>query len=292
MPRKSLEHEMRMTPPPQGGPRAWGADCDHCPLNGRTPVFGDGPPQARLAVLGEAPGGNETDRGIPFIGRSGELLEMVMSKLGWHRTETWVDNAIACMPPGGDMKTFLRQAKKDLKDAYRSPVDCCRPRLFHALGVPRCGTCHKYTEGPEDFRCACTTPIPVESSRKPIPVVAYVGNFALEALHGYQGISEKRGYVDWNGRTADRPIAGQHHNGENLDVNNWLRRYAPRPWTTTRPDEQPAQSSEAPPTSKSAKTLKASTRRSPSGSASGRKSSAAQPASSSSQRARTRGKPP
>lgn len=287
MPRKGLEHEMRMTPPPKGGPRAWGADCDHCPLAGRTPVFGDGPPQARLAVLGEAPGGNETDRGIPFIGRSGELLEAVLAKLGWHRTETWVDNAVACMPPGGDMKAFLRQAKRDLGDAYRSPVDCCRPRLFHALNVPMCTNCHRYVKGPENFRCTCEHSMPADQKRAPIESVAYVGNFALEALHGYQGISEKRGYVDWNGRPEQRPIAGQGHNGEKLDARDWLALYAAQPWTTTRLDETPAPSSVPQETSKTAKAP-----RSRSGSVSGRKSNGAQHVSSSSRPARSRGKPP
>lgn len=250
------EDTPRITAEPKGGPRAWGADCDHCPLYGRRPVFGDGQVGATLAIIGEAPGGQETDRGRPFIGRSGELLELLLAKLGTHRTHIWVDNAIACMPPDGDMKAFLRQAKKELGDRFRQPVDCCRPRLFHALGVPLCAVCHKYLHGPETFRCACETPAP--TTRKdypPIGVSLYVGNFALESLHGHQGITAKRGYVDWNGRPADRPVPGQGHNGPQLTVKAWLTKFVDEakkaePWTTTKPADAPEASSAKPVTSK------------------------------------------
>jgi uracil-DNA glycosylase len=281
MPRRP-DLQLRMTPIPKGGPRAWGARCDECPLNGRTPVFGDGSPNAKLAVIGEAPGGQETDRGIPFIGRSGELLELLLSKLGWHRPEIFIDNAVACMPPEGDMKGFLQKAKKELKDAFRSPVDCCRPRLFHALGVPICAGCHRYVEGPPQVRCTCATPLPTEQKgRRSIPVAIYVGNFALDALHGYQGISEKRGYVDWNGRDESRPIAhGGKHNGTKLDVKAWLTRYASTPWTdTTKPEDKlDASSAPQPTSSRRKKALPSSV----SASASGSRSKGRRPASSSS----------
>lgn len=276
------EADLRVTPVPKGGPQAWGADCPNCPLYGRKPVFGDGLVGAKLAIIGEAPGGQETDRGKPFIGRSGELLELVLAKTGTHRTHVWIDNAIACMPPDGDMKAFLRQAKKELGDRFRQPVDCCRPRLFHALGVPRCAGCHKYVEGPEDFRCSCEHPLPTpQKDRSPIPVVGYVGNFALESLHGYQGISAKRGYVDWAGRPTERPIPGQGHNGDRLDVKSWLTEFVDKAkkdtWTTTKPDDAPAPSSGKPATSRKRKGNP-----SPSASASGAKPSAPRRASSSS----------
>lgn len=273
------DDNVRQQPVPRGGPRAMGADCDNCPLNGKRPVFGDGPKDFTWAIVGEAPGRNESDRGIPFIGQSGELLELLLQHIGTSRASVFIDNAVACMPPDGDMKNFLRAAKKDLGDAYRSPVDCCRPRLFNALKVPRCAACRKWLHGPEALRCACKTPIIPTNATKP-PVVLYVGNFAMEALHGHQGISEKRGYVDWAGLRKHRPVPGQEPNGKRLPAKQWLEKYA---CSTPTPAVQPAPSSAAAPTSKSAKA------RSRVASASGSKSRGGTTDSSSSQQ-RTRGK--
>lgn len=181
-------------------PRDWGARCDVCPLKGSKPVYGDGNRRASLAIIGEAPGREEVQVGIPFVGASGNYLENLLGRLEVSRTEVWVDNAIACFPPGGDLDAYLQRAKKEGKEAkleWHHPVDCCRPRLFRALGIPPCKLCGKWLSGPDALVCRCPKPLPVTWSHHPeVPSVVAAGNAALRSLLGVTGITERRGYVE------------------------------------------------------------------------------------------------
>lgn len=186
-------------------PREWGAKCDSCPLKGATPVWGDGPRDAVLAFVGEAPGRDEVSIGLPFVGRSGQTWENWLSRHNLNRRQVWVDNAIMCFPPGGDMKLFLQREKKVWKSAKRewqSPVDCCRPRLMRALKVPLC-KCGKWMRGPNEHVCLCRAPkwlkvyklLEREGHRMPVTTMP-MGNYAMEAVLGFGGITQRRGYVE------------------------------------------------------------------------------------------------
>jgi len=63
-------------------------------------VFGDGNPQARVMFVGEAPGRDEDLQGIPFIGRSGRLLDLMLAAIGLDRTGAYIANVIPWRPPG------------------------------------------------------------------------------------------------------------------------------------------------------------------------------------------------
>jgi len=63
-------------------------------------VFGDGNPQARVMFIGEAPGRDEDLQGIPFIGRSGKLLDLMLAAIGLDRTGAYIANVIPWRPPG------------------------------------------------------------------------------------------------------------------------------------------------------------------------------------------------
>jgi DNA polymerase len=63
-------------------------------------VFGDGNPQARVMFVGEAPGRDEDLQGIPFIGRSGKLLDLMLAAIGLDRTGAYIANVIPWRPPG------------------------------------------------------------------------------------------------------------------------------------------------------------------------------------------------
>jgi len=63
-------------------------------------VFGDGHPQARVMFVGEAPGRDEDLQGIPFIGRSGKLLDLMLAAIGLDRTGAYITNVIPWRPPG------------------------------------------------------------------------------------------------------------------------------------------------------------------------------------------------
>ena len=63
-------------------------------------VFGVGDPQARLCLLGEAPGAEEDRLGEPFVGRSGKLLDKILEACGLSRETVYILNVLKCRPPG------------------------------------------------------------------------------------------------------------------------------------------------------------------------------------------------
>ncbi len=178
-------------------PRAWGAKCDVCPLRGSKMVWGDGPKDAEMAFIGECPTKEEAAIGLPLCSRGGELLEARLGILKVPRSSVWVDNAVMCVPAGGDLKAFLQKSNKETKAAggeVHSPVDCCRPRLMRALKVPRC-SCGKFIRG--DDACSCDVPKPliVKGAGSMVSITVPLGNVALEAVTGLTGITARRGYV-------------------------------------------------------------------------------------------------
>ncbi len=77
--------------------------CTRCPLaEGRTNVvFGTGNPAADLVFVGEGPGAEEDKQGLPFVGRSGQLLDrLVHEEMGLTRDDVWIGNVVKCRPPG------------------------------------------------------------------------------------------------------------------------------------------------------------------------------------------------
>jgi len=104
-------------PPPDAGPRlpvltlpddyealrSVALECRRCGLaETRTQVvFSDGNPSARLMVVGEAPGQQEDETGLPFVGPAGKLLDLLLASVGLSRLETvYICNVLKCRPPG------------------------------------------------------------------------------------------------------------------------------------------------------------------------------------------------
>ena len=63
-------------------------------------VFADGNPEARLMLIGEAPGAEEDRRGLPFVGASGQLLDRMLAAIGYDRTNSYITNIVNWRPPG------------------------------------------------------------------------------------------------------------------------------------------------------------------------------------------------
>ena len=72
--------------------------------------FGDGNPQARIMLIGEAPGAQEDRQGKPFVGPSGQLLDRMLATIGLDRTRVWITNAIFWRPPGNRTPTAMEIA--------------------------------------------------------------------------------------------------------------------------------------------------------------------------------------
>ncbi len=76
--------------------------CDKCDLcKTRTKiVLGSGDPNAKIMILGEGPGAAEDLEGVPFVGRSGALLDQALTEAGLLRSEVFITNIVKCRPPG------------------------------------------------------------------------------------------------------------------------------------------------------------------------------------------------
>ncbi|MEJ7585709.1 MAG: uracil-DNA glycosylase, partial [Acidimicrobiales bacterium] len=94
--------------------------CTRCPLSeSRTQVvFGTGDPEADLVFVGEAPGAEEDRQGLPFVGRSGQLLDRLMEEeMGMRRgAGVFIANVVKCRPPGN-------------RDPRPEEITTCRPYL-------------------------------------------------------------------------------------------------------------------------------------------------------------------
>lgn len=75
---------------------------DECALKktAKNLVFADGNPEARVMVIGEAPGRDEDLQGLPFVGRSGQLLDRMLAAIGLDRTSVYISNILPWRPPG------------------------------------------------------------------------------------------------------------------------------------------------------------------------------------------------
>ena len=98
--------------------RAEVAACHRCPLaDGRTQtVFGDGNPDARVLIVGEAPGKNEDLQGIPFVGAAGKYLNELLAIAGLAREDVFIANVLKCRPPGN-------------RDPRPEEIELCTPYL-------------------------------------------------------------------------------------------------------------------------------------------------------------------
>ena len=102
-------------------------NCDRCKLAklGRTHVvFGVGNPHASVMFVGEAPGFNEDQKGEPFVGAAGKLLNDLLASAGLSRDEIYIANVIKCRPPNN-------------RDPEPDEVETCKPFLLQQIQMIR-----------------------------------------------------------------------------------------------------------------------------------------------------------
>jgi len=117
-------------------------DCTRCKLSGtrKSIVFGSGNPKARLVFVGEGPGADEDEQGLPFVGRAGKKLTEIIEKgMGLSREkDTYICNIVKCRPPGN------RDPEPDEIAACQpflvKQLAAIRPRVIVALGKPAAST--------------------------------------------------------------------------------------------------------------------------------------------------------
>lgn len=76
--------------------------CTHCPLSQtrHLPVMGRGSHNADIMLIAEAPGSQEDLEGLPFVGRSGKILDELLTDCSLTRVEIYITNILKCHPPG------------------------------------------------------------------------------------------------------------------------------------------------------------------------------------------------
>jgi len=108
--------------------------CTRCRLHAtRTlAVPGEGPVEAAILLIGEAPGKDEDLSGRPFVGRAGRILDRALNAAGLARDSIFITNVVKCRPPGN------RRPKSDEKGACRlhllAEIGAVRPRIIVTLG--------------------------------------------------------------------------------------------------------------------------------------------------------------
>ncbi|NKQ34923.1 MAG: uracil-DNA glycosylase [Chloroflexi bacterium] len=133
---------------------------------GTNVVICRGNPEAKLMIVGEAPGPRENELGKPFVGRSGQLLDQILQAAGFDpEKDVFISNSVFRMPPGEGGKTF-RKPTTDEIEGYK--------------------------------------PYILEIIRLMDPVIMLLaGNVATQSILGKTGITKLRGqWFDWHGRNV------------------------------------------------------------------------------------------
>ncbi|WP_322514354.1 uracil-DNA glycosylase [Rhodopseudomonas palustris] len=128
--------EAAATAPTLDALRALMEQFDGCALRATATrlVFADGNPQARLMLVGEAPGREEDIEGLPFVGRSGKLLDLMLAAIGLDRNKVYIANVIPWRPPGN--RTPTPQETQICLPFIKRQIELVNPAILVTLGNP------------------------------------------------------------------------------------------------------------------------------------------------------------
>lgn len=95
-------------------------------------VFGVGNPNAKLVLIGEAPGADEDEKGEPFVGRAGQLLNKILAAVELKREDVYICNILKCRPPNN--RDPLAQEVESCEPYLKKQLEIIRPKLIMCLG--------------------------------------------------------------------------------------------------------------------------------------------------------------
>ena len=115
-------------------------DCQKCRLRDtcRQVVFGDGNTNADIIFIGEGPGKDEDEQGIPFIGRAGQLLNKILEAAQFNRSEVFITNVVKCRPPGNRLPN--PDEVKECRSYLEAQIRIINPKIVVCLGAMACQT--------------------------------------------------------------------------------------------------------------------------------------------------------
>ncbi len=109
--------------------------CTLCPelaKSRKTVVFGTGNADARLMFVGEAPGFDEDQQGLPFVGKAGQLLTKIIESIGMKREDVFIANVLKCRPPGN--RNPLPEEVMNCQPYLKKQIEIIQPLIICALG--------------------------------------------------------------------------------------------------------------------------------------------------------------
>jgi uracil-DNA glycosylase family 4 len=159
-------------------------------------VFGAGPADADLMIIGEAPGEEEDRRGMPFVGPSGQLLNKMLAAIGVERDQVYVTNTLYWRPPGN--RTPTPQEIMACAPFRERQISIIAPKVLLLVGGAAAKTVLKRTEGIMRLRGKWAEVQPAENAA-PIPAMATLHPTYLlrspaqkrEAWHDLLAVSER-----------------------------------------------------------------------------------------------------
>lgn len=95
-------------------------------------VFGDGNPDADVVFIGEAPGKNEDEQGIPFVGAAGKFLNEMLASIDLERKDIYITNIVKYRPPNN--RDPLPEEKKEFLPYLQSQLEVIAPKVVVTLG--------------------------------------------------------------------------------------------------------------------------------------------------------------
>lgn len=109
-------------------------NCKRCDLYAtrQNVVFGSGNPKASLMFIGEAPGEDEDIKGLPFVGRAGQLLTKIIEAMGLKRSDVYIANILKCRPPNN--RTPLPTEILACEENVRNQIEIIKPKVICTLG--------------------------------------------------------------------------------------------------------------------------------------------------------------
>jgi DNA polymerase len=116
--------------------------CELCKTRNKT-VPGQGPGNARLVFIGEAPGADEDTSGIPFVGRAGQHFDKILAAAGFYKNEIFICNILKCRPPGNRNPTLSEMVS--CTPFLQRQLKLIKPDLIACLG----NVANRYVIGPD-----------------------------------------------------------------------------------------------------------------------------------------------
>jgi uracil-DNA glycosylase len=108
-------------------------------------VFSGGTAGSRIMLVGEAPGAEEDKEGMPFVGRSGKLLDLMLAGIGLDRSKVYIANIVPWRPPGN--RTPTPQESAVCLPFIRRQIELCAPDILLCLGGPSAQTLLQQRDG-------------------------------------------------------------------------------------------------------------------------------------------------